>query len=120
MTENILSGGRVISRSFFIDVNGFSERIIYKKVGGFKLKSVSRYFKNEKNAKFMNKGAKGDSIWDFIYNDGKVVSAFIFERDANTGETVKRELVFSYNKDGGLKAIDCLYGDGISQAIYKN
>lgn len=119
MVEDILPSDKVTARTFYFRNKGFVERIIFQKIGVFKLKSVGRYFNDINNNLYLNKGAKGEACWNFNYSDDTLDSISVEEKDLLSKKISSRRLVLNYKDNGELKEVKCLYENGSSQIMFK-
>lgn len=119
MTEDVLAGDRVTSRSFYFYHNDYSERISFQKVGTFRLKTVSRFFNKHENLILLIKSSIGEGQWDFKFEGNILNHIIINERDCATDFSTTRVVELKYNESHKLIEVINKYENGSSQIIYK-
>lgn len=119
MTENVLVGDRVTSRSFYSYTEKFAERISFQNIGTFRLKSVARVYKMNNNIILFNKGTFGEGIWYFNYRNGLLDNVSIKEKSASEHIEKTRSIQCMYNNDNTLIVIINRYENGTEQVMYK-
>lgn len=118
MVEDVLSGNRVTSRSFYSRSEDFIEKVVFQKIGAFKLKSLSRFYSKKDKPLYFNKGVKGSALWEFNYIDDILLCINIIEGDSLLEEVNKRKLTFSFDDDK-LREVLCEYDSGSTQVMFK-
>lgn len=118
MTESVLSGNRVTSRTFYFYKNDFIERVMFQKVGSFRLKSIARFFNEKGNVRLLSKGVMGEGGWYFNYIDHVLNDILIKEKYASSEYFLTRSIYFKYDSRNDLIEVRNQYENGTSQIMY--
>lgn len=119
MTEDVLTGDRVTSRSFYFYRSDYSERVTFQKVGTFRLKTVSRFFNSQGNSMLLIKSSLGEGQWNFKFEDNILNRIIISEKDLSSDSSATRVIELKYNESNKLIEVINKYENGSSQIMYK-